>query len=577
MGRIEVLPAEVANQIAAGEVVERPASVVKELVENALDAGASRIEVRTVAGGTDLIEVGDNGSGMGREDALLASERHATSKVRRLVDLTTIRSFGFRGEALPSIASVSRFELVTSEGGPADGVRVRIEGGRALGAEPAAHPRGTTVRVGSLFFNAPGRRKFLRSPATEMTHVVDLLARLAAAHPAIAFRLVAGEREQFHWPAADDVAARVSQILGAPAASSLLSVDHREAGMRVTGLVSMPQHHRASTRDELLFVNGRPVRDRRLLHAVHQAYATLLPRGRFPMVFLFLDVPVDAVDVNVHPAKTEVRFERPGAVHDLVLRGVRRAHEVTRPYQEMAGVTAGQEPFREGPGASGLASGSSSVRTALLAEPAPATYPSPAQLPIGADLGVLQPLAQFRDTYIVASSAEGMVIVDQHAAHERVLYERHLADAAGARVERQRLLFPSVLELTPAQRSALAVAEPSLAELGFLVAPFGPGAMRIEEVPAAVPAGVAVPLVLEILDETSDRERPQGAEALRHRIAASTACHAAVRANQALTLEPMRRIVSDLMQTRSPMTCPHGRPTLLKLPLDRLEREFRRR
>ncbi len=573
MNRIEVLPAEVANQIAAGEVVERPASVVKELVENALDAGASRIEVRTVAGGTDLVEVNDNGSGMGCQDALLASERHATSKVRRLADLAAIRSFGFRGEALPSIASVSRFELVTSEGGAADGVRVRIEGGRSLGVEPAAHPRGTTVRVGSLFFNAPGRRKFLRSAATEMTHVVDLLARIAAAHPAIAFRLVAGDREQFLWPAADDVAARVSQILGESASAALLPVEHREAGMHVTGLVSAPQHHRASTRDELLFVNGRPVRDRRLLHAVHQAYATLLPRGRFPMVFLFLEIPADAVDVNVHPAKTEVRFERPGAVHDLVLRGVRRAHEAARPYQQMAAVTPGGEEDREGPISPGLGG----APTARLAEPDAMPYRSPGQLPLSAGPGPLQPLAQFRDTYIVASSAEGMVIVDQHAAHERVLYERHLADAAEARVERQRLLFPSVLELTPAQRAALAVAELSLAALGFVVAPFGPAAMRIEEVPAAVPAGVAVPLVLEILDETTDRERPQSMDALRHRIAASTACHAAVRANQPLTLEPMRRIVSDLMQTKSPMTCPHGRPTLLKLPMERLEREFRRR
>jgi len=591
MGVIRVLPPEVANQIAAGEVVERPSSVVKELIENALDAGASRIELRLQGGGADLIEVADNGCGMEHADALLALERHATSKVGRLSDLAAIRSFGFRGEALPSIASVSRLILTTSTGGPEGGVRVRIEGGRLVGAEPTAQPRGTTVRVEALFYNAPARRKFLRAPATEAAHIQEVVARLAAAHPAISFRVTSSDREQLHWPAGAGLADRVAQILGAAEAAALLPIEDGEGPLRAVGLASAPSLHRASPRDEHLYVNARPVRDRRLLHAVHQAYATLLPRGRFPVLFLFLDLPPDEVDVNVHPAKSEVRFHSPGAVHDLVVRALRRTHVAGRPFTTVAPGPAVHGaarrdlcepvPPREWMAPAAPGAGPPRVDPAVGAGEAPPTPRASEREPAPEQVVLIAPgievLGQFRDTYILAAAPDGLVILDQHAAHERVLYEALLAAAAAARVERQRLLFPSILEVPAPRLAAFERAQDLLADLGFVIAPFGAGALRVEEVPASVPAAAAEALIRDLLAELPADDRTNCLDDLRHRIAALSACHAAVRAGEALPAESMQRIIRDLGRVVSPMTCPHGRPTLLRLPLDRIEREFRRR
>jgi len=590
MGRIQVLPPEVANQIAAGEVVERPASIVKELVENALDAGAGRIEVAIDAGGADRVEVADDGSGMDRDDALLACERHATSKVRAASDLLAIRSFGFRGEALPSIASVSRFTLTTATGGGGDGVRVRIDGGRLLDTQPAPHPRGTTVVVEDLFHNAPARRKFLRAPGTEAAHIAENLARIAAAHPGIVFRLISGGREQFLWPAVDTLADRVAAILGAADAAALRPVDRREGRARVVGLASAPALQRPTARDEYLYVNTRPIRDRRLLHAVQAAYATLLPRGRFPVVFLFLEVPLDEVDVNVHPAKSEVRFERSGAIHDLVMRALSEALGSARPFAAVGDrPLAVAEPGERPSWATGLTPGGvaerggwgsgapSAPESALAPAVAPAVAPAPAMEPAALfSAGPPKALAQYAATWIVAESPEGLVIVDQHAAHERVLYERLLEAARGSRVERQRLLFPALLEITAPQAAAFGDAADLFDDLGFTVEPFGAGTLRLDEVPSLLQAAGAERLVREILVEMIDRERPLAATDLRHRIAATTACHASVRAGETLTPAAMDRILADLVVARSPMTCPHGRPTLLRLGLDRLKREFGR-
>jgi DNA mismatch repair protein MutL len=602
MGRVRLLPPEVANQIAAGEVIERPASVVKELVENALDAGASRIAIRLEGGGADLIEVADDGCGMDPDDARLALERHATSKVRDASDLQAVRSFGFRGEALPSIASVSRLTLTTSAGGDA-GTEVRIEAGALVGAAPAAHPRGTTVRVEGLFHNAPARRKFLRSPGTEATHAVDHLIRLAAAHPAVAFRLQSGGREAFLWPAAAGLRERAAQILGAAEAARLLDVDRSEGRPRVRGLVSAPSLTRASTRDARLFVNDRPVRDRRLLHALQEGAATVVPRGRSPVAFLFLEVPVEEVDVNVHPAKSEVRFARPGAMHDLVLRAVRETLASQRPFTAIgesvfradapAGSAGDVIPFAGEPGpdpadATGFLPGDArqatfSVAERPVGEPDPraaGTFahagPPPAPGP-AIPLDRLTPLAQFRDTYILASAPDGLVIVDQHAAHERVLYERLLADAESHRLERQRLLFPLLLEVSPAERQALEQERDLFEALGFTLAGFGPATLRVEEIPGILQATAAEGLVRELLGDLLDRTPGRAAGDLRHRIAATSACHAAVRAHEPLAAPALDRLVRDLLEARSPMTCPHGRPTILRLPIERLEREFRRR
>jgi DNA mismatch repair protein MutL len=590
MGRIRVLAQEVANQIAAGEVVERPASVVKELVENALDAGAGRVAVSIEGGGADLIEVEDDGCGMDPDDARLACERHATSKVASADDLRAIRSFGFRGEALPSIASVSRLTLTTSTGAPDGGVRVSISAGHLLASEPAAHPRGTTVRVEALFHNAPARRKFLRATATESAHIVELLSRLAAAHPGIGFRLRSHGRDVLHWPAAPSLADRAAQILGAAEAAALRPVDHREGGVRLAGLASPPSLHRGTPRDEMLYVNARPIRDRRLLHAVHHAYATLLPRGRFPLVLLFLDVPVEEVDVNVHPAKNEVRFRRAGAIHDLVARGLGEALGIARPFAALGDrpLAVAEPRAPDAPGAPdpawgapargasdpGAAPGGPGQDGPTPAPASGATGPATAGPALYAES--LEPLAQYRSTYILAAAPDGLVIVDQHAAHERVLYERHLAEAAASRVVRQRLLFPLLLEVGVAQAQALEACRDLLEEMGFAIVPFGGSTLRVEELPATVPAHAAERLVRQVLAELLDRDRPRAAADLRHRLAATAACHAAVRANEPLALPTMRAILDDLLRAQGPMTCPHGRPTLIRLPLGRLEREFGR-
>ncbi|HEV8120153.1 MAG TPA: DNA mismatch repair endonuclease MutL [Candidatus Polarisedimenticolia bacterium] len=596
MASIRVLPPEVANQIAAGEVIERPASVLKELLENALDAGASRVSVRLEGGGADLVEVADDGCGMTPEDAPRALLRHATSKVSSASDLQRVMTFGFRGEALPSIASVSRLTLTTSTG-ERDGVRVRVESGHSFPPEPAAHPRGTTVRVDALFHNAPARRKFLRAPGTEAGHALDHLGRIAAAHPAVAFRLAIHDRPAVDWPAAADLRARAVQILGREEGEALLPVEAAAGTHRLRGLVSAPGLERASSRYVWIYVHGRPIRDRRLLHAVSQAYASILPHGRFPIAILFLEMPTEEVDVNVHPAKSEVRFARPTAVHDLVRRAVRDALARARPFASLDGRTLVPDeapPFGRGPDVAPsspvtvsepIAPGqrddhgwSASLRREKEQEARTGSDLSPAGA--GAPLAppsLLRALAQFRDTYILAAAPDGLVIVDQHAAHERVLYERLLHDALLARVERQRLLFPLVLEVAPPQRAAFEAEREAFETLGFALEAFGPGSLRVEEVPGLLPAAGAERLVRALLDELLDEQRPRAPEEARHRIAALSACHAAVRANEPLPHAALERLMADLLLARAPMTCPHGRPTVLRLPIERLEREFGRR
>ncbi|MEE9292087.1 MAG: DNA mismatch repair endonuclease MutL [Acidobacteriota bacterium] len=577
MGRINVLTESVANQIAAGEVIERPASVVKELVENALDAGASRICVEIENGGADRIRVTDDGCGMDPDDAELAFDRHATSKIRKATDLAAIHTFGFRGEALPSIASVSDTTLTTSVG--EGGWRVRISAGRRLEAQPASHPRGTTVEVQHLFRNAPARRKFLRASSTETSQIADRLLRIAVANPAVAFTFRSAAREVFNWPPVPTAPDRLLQIVGPDVAGALIPIDCARGTARVRGLASVPTVHRSTSRDESLYVNGRPVRDRRLLHAVQAAYAGRLPRGRYPIAYLFVEIPPDEVDVNVHPTKSEVRFVRSGAVHDLVRDAL---------IQGLQGESAGIDPLpagtvlRENPQAPAWVvpargrSGDSTMATGS------GSAEGPRSTPVLEPAGLLEPvlidaLAQYRDSYILASAPDGLVIVDQHAAHERILYDRLLRQSLGSRVERQRLLFPSTIEVSAAQEQAYESAADTFTSLGFSITTFGAGALKVDEVPALASEIDAARLVGELLDELLEWEKMDGLEALRHRIIASAACHAAVRANHPLAIEEMKQIVVDLMRTDRPTTCPHGRPSLLRMPLERLEREFGRK
>ncbi len=591
MGTIKVLDPNVANQIAAGEVVERPASVVKELLENALDAGATRVEIAVMGGGADRIRVADDGCGMERDDALMAFERHATSKIRAASDLKEILSYGFRGEALPSIASVSRVTLTTSTGG-AQGTRLRLRAGKILAVEPAPHPHGTTVEVEGLFHNAPARRKFLRSPATETARIAVITMRLAAARPGIDFTLRSGDRELARYVAAGDYRERVAQIVGRSETESLVPVDGRAGTLRVVGLASAPQLHRSTSADEDLFVNGRPVRDRRILHAVQSAYATLLPRGRYPVVFLFLDMPSGEVDVNVHPSKAEVRFLHPGAVHDLVREALLDALGITRPFYRVAslprGVSEPGPPLEPGKSLGSAAHpDTSGAQESAPREDVPGSASSiregeAVRARLGGAPGLfdavaLSPLAQFRDSYILASAPDGLVIVDQHAAHERVLYERLMAQGRRGGVAAQRLLFPVTVEIGPAERLAFEDAREDLSALGFSAAPFGENTLIVDEIPALLPAGSVTPLMHELLGEVLEWRRAEGLERLRHRLVATAACHAAVTANHPLDASRMRAIVDDLLGTAMPMTCPHGRPVLLRLSVDQIEKEFHRK
>jgi DNA mismatch repair protein MutL len=590
MGSIRVLEANVANQIAAGEVVERPASVVKELLENALDAGAARVDIAVVGGGAERIRVADDGAGMERDDALLAFERHATSKIRGASDLRAIHTYGFRGEALPSIASVSRVTLTTSTGGTT-GTRVRLRAGKVLGVEPAPHPRGTTVEIEALFSNAPARRKFLRSASTETAHIATIATRAAAAHPAIAFRLESGGRDLARLPVASDYRERVAQIVGRSDAEALVAIDRRAGGLRLVGLASAPALHRSTSRDENLFVNGRPIRDRRILHAVQAAYATLLPRGRFPVVYLFLEVPPEEVDVNVHPAKAEVRFLHPAAVHDLVREALLDGLGAARPFYRLSSTTPAlaepgvlrspgepystSDPPTPGPGMD--PAGIIPAARGSTIPPGPEGPDAQARPAALFDVISLLPLAQFRDSYILASAPDGLVIVDQHAAHERVLYERLTAQSRDGSVPVQRLLFPVTVDVAPAEVQAFESARQTLAEFGFSVAPFGENTLVVDEIPALLPAGAVARLLRELLGEILEWRRAEGVEKLRHRLLATAACHAAVTANRPLDAPRMRAIVGDLLGTDMPMTCPHGRPVLLRLTLDQIEKEFHRK
>jgi DNA mismatch repair protein MutL len=583
VGRIRVLDERTANQIAAGEVVERPASVVKELVENSLDAGATEIRIQVARGGVEEIRVLDNGEGMDPEDMTLSLRRHATSKIARLEELSDLKTLGFRGEALPSIASVSRMTLESCPDDTGKGCRLTAEGGESLAPGSVGHPRGTTVTVRSLFFNAPARKKFLRAPGTESGHITETISRIALAHFDRRFFLEADGRTVLDAPPCATRGERVAQIFGRGVAEQLVRFDRAAGPYRASGHASRPDFTRSSPRDQWLFVNGRPVRDRGVLHAIAGAYHTLLPRGRYPFVLLFLEIPPDRVDVNVHPAKGEVRLADSGAIHELVRNAVRSALEGERPLGRMEGlapvpspasaVVLRQEeryhPRGEAAAGAGSASGewefpASGFTTSLFDSP-------------GRGLGALVPLAQYRESYILASDSEGLVIVDQHVAHERVLYEEILRESGGGDVPHQALLFPLTLEMDPVRAGRLESGRAHLDRLGFQLEPFGPRSFLLREVPAILGSADLPALLRDLADDLEGEAGPESLDKLRDRLAATTACHAAVKVNFPLTPEKMSYLLLKLAQTDTPMTCPHGRPILLRLSQKDLEKGFHRR
>jgi DNA mismatch repair protein MutL len=598
--RIEILPDTLANQIAAGEVVERPASVVKELVENALDAGATRVEVAVRNGGKSEIRVADDGHGMGRDDALLSLDRHATSKLRRAEDLLQVRSFGFRGEALPSIGSVSRLTLETAEAGGV-GTRVRVAGGRIQGVEDCARQAGTTVTVKNLFGNVPARAKFLRSAAVETRAVVDAVITLALAHLSTAFILESNDRVLLELPAAQDLPSRVAALWGEEAASRYLEVGQSEGGLTVGGLIERPDAALSGPRRVHLYVNGRPFRDRDVVMAAERSYRTTVPHGARPSMLLYFHVGAGAVDVNVHPAKLEVRFSERERVHAAVETAVHSALNRVesaatldrRPgLPQLRRQPVGTESTQ--PTAAQFAFFVSAAERGTAAAGAPAAIDGDSRR--GDVSGALQPtpdatvvapqteepeqqpmLWQIHDTYILAETRTGLLIIDQHSAHERILYQQLMDAFDRGGLPSQRLLFPITLRLAPAEYSLVEDARELFERTGFEVEPFGGRTVIMHAAPAPHPYFDAERCARDMIAElAAGSELTRSARTQYERIAMTFACKGAIKAGQRLTAIEMEELFERLFSTDLPYHDVHGRPTVIRLSRDEMERRFGR-
>lgn len=559
MSRIRILPEHVANRIAAGEVVERPASVVKELVENALDAGARTVRVEIEDGGKSLIRVSDDGEGMTSADAELALSRHATSKIREAADLIGVGTFGFRGEALPAIASVSRFELETSADG-ATGTRIRVVGGRRESVEDAVRTRGTTVTVRALFFNTPARRKFLRAQATETRAAVEALTVLALTRPDVAFTLTSDDRALVEVRPAARPIDRVHALWGGGLADTLLPIAHREGPLEVQGFAQRPAQAKPAGRKGYVFVRGRPIRDPFVLRAAEAGYRSTIAPGDRPSLILFLDLPGDAVDVNVHPAKLEVRFRDKFFVEKVVEEAVRRA---LAPLAAAAPLGVGGPTAGVGFQVPGVGGSGSTLEI----------FP---RAPLTPDTRHLTPsLLQVFDTYIVFQTDSGVAIVDQHSAHERVLYEGVMRQLSGDGAPAQRLLLPLTLEFTAPELEAIEAHRELLGRVGYEVEPFSGRTVVVHTVPNPHPRFDAARCLQELVaDLTGGRF---GALANRlERFGATFACRAAIKAGQRLDPEEMRELLARLLTATLPAHDVHGRPTIVQLPRDELERRFGR-
>ncbi len=577
MSAVERLPDDLVNKIAAGEVVERPASVVKELVENAIDAGARSVHVEIEDGGVRLVRVRDDGHGMGRRDAEMALERHATSKLHSFEELQSIATHGFRGEALPSIAAVSDLILRTRVENDPAGTEVAVTHGRRQHVRDAGHPRGTTVEVRDLFGAVPARRKFLRAAPTEAAHVAEALTLLALARPATGFSLRSGGRALLETPPVDGLAARIFQIFGAKLLEDLVPVEGGTEWVTVRGFVSRPDRPRPARPSLRLFVNGRPVRDRALSRAVLEAYRAAGGGDRGFEAFLFVEVPPHVVDVNVHPAKTEVKFADARTVWTAVEQAVRAAlSEGAREAPRV--VVAGEVAARAERAVSAFVErGGPATRPLWDRVPGGASIAAEAAAAPGLEVPAPAVLGQHRLVYIVASDGDELLLVDQHTAHERVRFERLLDGASRRVVESQGLVEALVVSLAPDLLPVLDAHGEALRELGYDVDPFGGGATRLRAVPAILGTRDPGPALERVLRDLREREAADWAVAgTRDRVAATLACHSAVRAGQPLNVEQMASIVRDLFRTAHPTLCPHGRATVVRVPREDLSRWFGR-
>ncbi|HOB51707.1 MAG TPA: DNA mismatch repair endonuclease MutL [Acidobacteriota bacterium] len=618
MGKIRVLSDQLINQIAAGEIVERPASVVKELVENALDAGAVRIDIEVARGGRERITIRDDGEGMSHEDALLAFEHHATSKLRAAEDLERIASLGFRGEALPSVAAVSRLALRTAErnaGGTTGGTLVEIHGGVIRDVRPIAWAGGTELVVRDLFFNVPARKKFLRADTTESAHIARTVTHYALAWPAVHFTLLSGTRRVIDVPPVRSLDERIHQLFGDEFLADMIPVDAQEGDVRLSGFISGPHQRRASTEAQYFFVNGRMVRDRLLATALSQVYRGIIPGGTYPAAILFVAISATEIDVNVHPAKTEIRFRQSWQVQTFIRRTLETAIRAHRPFASLADWTApaeptdtpaGDAPTRDSDSAAdavrqrvheALADFStrptppmerrfafSSGRTGAPDASMPSTdrrpetaAPPPVPGAAVTDTGRWRVLGQWRESFIVAVSPDELLVVDQHVAHERVLYEAFRRQLAERAVPRQRLLVPETLELSPAHREEMDRVADQFAAAGFEIEPFGSGGtVVIKAVPAMASRVEVELLVRDILDRLGDVGASFSIDEVQRRVAAALACHAAVKIHTPLEPEAMQNLVDRLLAAEEPTTCPHGRPVVLRLHIRDVEKGFKR-
>ena len=612
MSAIKILPEILSNKIAAGEVVERPASVVKELVENALDAGSTRVVVEVEKGGRSLIRVSDNGAGMGHDDALLSLERYATSKIYKDQDLFSINTLGFRGEALPSIAAVSRFNLTTRAASADSGTEIVVEGGKIKDVSEVGAPVGTMITVRQLFFNTPARRKFLKTMGTEMGHIADMVARIALGNPAVQLRLTHNDKIVKNWSAATEKFDRAVDVLGNDLKTSLHAIDFQNEGTIISGWISSPRASRRTSRGIYIYVNGRFVRDRIIQHALFEGYSQRLVKGQFPVAAVFINVPYDAVDVNVHPTKNEVRFARQRDVHEAVRRAVAQTlYEVDRPGWGNAR-SSGNEEFRQQGRVSetippSFSNPKSEIPNPQSKDPQPATrnsYPAtrtsqPATRPPSFSnlkseipnpqskdsqtaiwqkkrFGDMRIIGQLHNTYIVCESEEGLILIDQHAAHERILFELFSARSADRRQAVQRLLMPETIELGFREAGVLAKILPDLKELGLEIEPFGGNTFVVKAVPVLLAEREVKPLIIEIVEKIVEVGSAPGLAEVLDKCRMIMACHGAIRANQALSETQIKGLLSQLDGCRNPSHCPHGRPTWIHWEIRSLEKSFKR-
>lgn len=589
--RIHLLEEHTVNRIAAGEVVERPASVVKELVENSIDAGAHTIIVEVEQGGKRLIRVTDDGEGMSPADALLSIQRHATSKIRDAEDLQSIVTLGFRGEALPSIAAVSRFELLTKRADLDTGMRLVVENGQVVEAEECAARNGTTVTVRDLFYNTPARLKFLKSVATELSHITELMTRFALAFPEISFRLLHNGQEIFVSQGSTDPRHALLAVFGRDVARELRSIDFAQGSLRITGYVSPPHLTRPTRAMQSFFVNRRLVRHRVLSKALDDAYRTLTPEGRHPVAAIFLQVPPYSVDVNVHPTKAEVKFSHEGEVYHAVLTAIRQAllQQGMMPSalpglqsgldiaQPAARPSTGQPIWQPSPMPPQEVLHAELLRRAgIELSQATSAEMQPAAGPYAEMLEDFQVLGQLDRTYIIASSLRGLLIIDQHVAHERVLYEKLAVLRQRQPVPVQHLLTPLVFHLDRRTATLLGEHLQEIQDMGFLLEPFGSDSVVLRGVPAWLGQRNVEALVRDLLDEISELGVQRRLPLTDETLVATTACKMAVKAGDALSHAEMTHLLQELAETENPYLCPHGRPVVLVLSIEELERRFKR-